>query len=58
MNSKYKKIVQPLLETVCEPIKDWPEAERPREKLVQLGPETSILILFRVDQENCFGISR
>ncbi|MBC8431428.1 MAG: hypothetical protein H8D96_05870 [Desulfobacterales bacterium] len=36
---KNKKIVQPVPETVCEPIKDWPEAERPREKLLQLGPE-------------------
>jgi hypothetical protein len=39
MSSKYKKVVQPVPETVCEPIKDWPEAERPREKLFQLGPE-------------------
>ena len=36
---KNKKIVQPVPETVSEPIKDWPEAERPREKLLQLGPE-------------------
>jgi len=36
---KNKKIVQPVPEIVCEPIKDWPEAERPREKLLQLGPE-------------------
>jgi len=39
MSSKYKKEVQPVPETVSEPIKDWPEAERPREKLLQLGPE-------------------
>lgn len=37
--SKDKKVVQPTPESVCEPIKDWPEAERPREKLFQLGPE-------------------
>ena len=37
--SKDKKVVQPDPESVCEPIKDWPEAERPREKLFQLGPE-------------------
>lgn len=36
---KNKKIVQPVPDTVCEPIKDWLEAERPREKLLLAGAE-------------------
>lgn len=41
---KDKKIVRSVSKTVCEPIKDWPKAERPREKLLQLGPEAGRVV--------------
>jgi len=37
--SKDKKSFQSFPETVCDPIKNWPEAERPREKLLLTGVE-------------------
>ena len=37
VDNKEKSDVAP--KSVRQPIKDWPEAERPREKLLQLGPE-------------------
>jgi DNA repair protein RadC len=37
VDDKEKSDVAP--KSVCEPIKDWPVTERPREKLLQLGPE-------------------
>lgn len=37
LDDKEKSNVAP--KSIRQPIKDWPEAERPREKLLQLGPE-------------------